>query len=331
MGELSPPNPTADVALPDVLGPLDWPADAVSLDAWRLAYAFLLGYRGHTRRAYSNDVRHWYGWCAARRLDPLAAHRYDADAYATELTTQPLATTGRRAAATTVARRLWTLLGLYGYAVDEGLLARNPFGRVARPTTANDSTSTGLTRDELRQLLAVARQHSTRAHALLTLLALNGLRINEALSRNVEHLAVERGHTVLHLDRKGGKRAVAPLAAPTVRVLHEHLAGREEGAIFTTRTGNRMDEPAAWRLLRRLAAKAELAGAQKINPHSLRHTFVTAALDAGVPLRDVQDAAGHADPRTTRRYDRSRHNLDRHATYAVAAFVSDDEPPPSHP
>jgi integrase len=53
----------------------------------------------------------------------------------------------------------------------------------------------------------------------------------------------------------------------------------------------------------------------------LRHAFVTLALDAGVNLRDVQDAAGHADPRTTRRYDRSRHNLDRHPTYLLAGFV----------
>ena len=46
---------------------------------------------------------------------------------------------------------------------------------------------------------------------------------------------------------------------------------------------------------------------------------ITAALNAGIPFRDVQDFAGHADPRTTRRYDRSRHNLDRHATYALAS------------
>jgi integrase/recombinase XerD len=51
---------------------------------------------------------------------------------------------------------------------------------------------------------------------------------------------------------------------------------------------------------------------------------VTLALDAGVSLRDVQDAAGHADPRTTRRYDRARHNLDRAATYAVAAYLAGD-------
>lgn len=50
--------------------------------------------------------------------------------------------------------------------------------------------------------------------------------------------------------------------------------------------------------------------------------FITAALDAGVPLRDVQEAASHADPRTTMRYDRARTSLDRHATCIVAAFIA---------
>ncbi len=69
--------------------------------------------------------------------------------------------------------------------------------------------------------------------------------------------------------------------------------------------------------------QARAAGITKrISPHSLRHSFITAALDAGVPLRDVQDAASHADPRTTMRYDRARHSLDRHATYIVSTFVA---------
>jgi hypothetical protein len=41
-----------------------------------------------------------------------------------------------------------------------------------------------------------------------------------------------------------------------------------------------------------------------------------------VPLRDVQEAASHAAPRTTMRYDRARTSLDRHATYIVAAFIA---------
>jgi len=59
-----------------------------------------------------------------------------------------------------------------------------------------------------------------------------------------------------------------------------------------------------------------------VGPHTLRHAFITAALDAGVSLRDVQEAASHADPRTTMRYDRARGSLDRHATYIVAAHLA---------
>jgi integrase/recombinase XerD len=91
-----------------------------------------------------------------------------------------------------------------------------------------------------------------------------------------------------------------------------------------TAGGRRLDEPAAFRMVRRLARAAGLDCADRLSPHSLRHAFVTLALDAGVSLRDVQDAAGHADPRTTRRYDRARHNLDRAATYAVAAHLAED-------
>ena len=59
-----------------------------------------------------------------------------------------------------------------------------------------------------------------------------------------------------------------------------------------------------------------------VGPYTLRHAFITAALDAGVPLRDVQEAASHADPRTTMRYDRARTSLDRHGTCIVGAYVA---------
>ena len=62
--------------------------------------------------------------------------------------------------------------------------------------------------------------------------------------------------------------------------------------------------------------------AKDVSPHTLRHGFITAALDAGVPLGDVKNAASHADPRTTMRYDRARTSLDRHATYIVATYLA---------
>jgi integrase len=74
-----------------------------------------------------------------------------------------------------------------------------------------------------------------------------------------------------------------------------------------------------FRLVRRLARDAGIAGWERLSPHSLRHAFATTARAEGVPLEDVQDAMGHADPRTTRRYDRDRHNLDRDPAYTISA------------
>jgi integrase len=59
-----------------------------------------------------------------------------------------------------------------------------------------------------------------------------------------------------------------------------------------------------------------------ISPHSLRHAAITGALDAGVPLRDAQILARHADPRTTEHYDRARGNLEGHGVHFLTAHVA---------
>jgi integrase/recombinase XerD len=122
------------------------------------------------------------------------------------------------------------------------------------------------------------------------------------------------------VTRKGGKEIVAPLAPRTARTVYLAVGERQHGPIFTVDDGDRMDRHQAARIVARLARRAGID--KRISPHSLRHSFITAALDAGVPLRDVQEAASHADPRTTMRYDRARRSLDRHATYIVATFVA---------
>ena len=58
---------------------------------------------------------------------------------------------------------------------------------------------------------------------------------------------------------------------------------------------------------------------QAHRPQTLRHAFITAALDTGVPLRDVQEAASHADLRTTMHYDRTRAPS---TAYIAAAYLA---------
>ena len=135
---------------------------------------------------------------------------------------------------------------------------------------------------------------------------------------------------MLRISRKGGRDAMEPLSPPVERALDTYLDGRATGPLFLNDRGRRMYEAQAWRLVRRLARQAGLKSAGQLSPHSLRHTFATSLDDAGVPLQDIQDAMGHADPRTTRRYMATHQHLDRHATYAFAAWLRrKDKPKPT--
>jgi integrase/recombinase XerD len=288
-----------------------------------LATAYLIRHRPATRAAYEVDLKSWFAFCDQAAVDPLRAGIHHADLYLRVLDEKGDPRTGRRLSAPTIARRISAIGGFYRYAVRHRAVAESPFFGVDRPKVDPESQATGLTRDELRRLIATARDDGPRSEALVLLLSLNGLRITEAVSRDIEHLDYDEGHRILRLERKGGKKAKTPLTPPLLRALDAYIDDRTSGPIFVTRTGERLHRVAAYRLLRRLAREAGIPSWASISPHSLRHGFATAALDADVPLRDVQDAMGHADPRTTRRYDRSRHSLDRHATYAVTSFLAD--------
>jgi site-specific recombinase XerD len=274
---------------------------------------FLAGYGGLTREAYELDLRQWVSWCAEHRLALFGARRADIEGFG-----RHLEALGRARA--TIARRLCTIACFYRYAEQEGLIGLSPAVHVRRPRLDYESHATGLDRNEVGAMLVAAGLSDPGDHALLSLLALNGLRVSEAIGADIDQLGLERGHRTLRICRKGGKTVVVPLAPRTARALDLAIGDRSEGPIFRGPDGCRLDRHAAARIVRRVARRAGIT--KRVGPHTLRHAFITAALDAGVPLRDVQEAASHADPRTTMRYDRARVSLDRHATYIVATFIA---------
>jgi integrase/recombinase XerD len=274
---------------------------------------FLAGYSGNTRDAYQQDLLTFIGWCQIQQVEVFGVRRTHIELFARWLEQ-------RGAARATIARRLSTVAGFYRYCIEEEVLALNPASNVRRPKLRPESTINGLDRNELGAFLVQAGLAGGRDHALACLLALNGLRVSEALNCDIDDIGLERGHHTLRVVRKGGQTVTAPLAPRTARTVYLAAGERTAGPIFEADDGQRMNRHQAARIVRRLAKHA---GIEKvISPHSLRHSFITVALDAGVPLRDVQEAASHADPRATMRYDRARRSLDRHATYIVATFVA---------
>ena len=274
----------------------------------------LAGYSGATLVGYRLDLRQWVEWISNLHIDILAAERAHIELYA-----RCCQSDGK--ARSTIGRRLSTICGSYRYCEQQRIIDHNPAAHVRRPKQDYQSTTLGLDRNELGAFPVQAGLSGRRDHALASLLALNGLRIFEALNADIDNLDVNRGHRTLFINRKGHKTATIPLAPRTARAIDLYIDERTTGPIFLNQDGTRrLDRHGAARIVRRLAKRAGID--KRISPHSLRHSFITAALDAGVPLRDVQEAASHSDPRTTMRYDRGRGSLDRHATYIVSTFLA---------
>jgi integrase len=93
-------------------------------------------------------------------------------------------------------------------------------------------------------------------HALISLLALNGLRVSEATSADIEHLGLERGHRTLTVTRKGGKVVTVPLAPRTARAIDLAIGERTEGRVFLAKDGRRLDRHGAGRVVRQIARRA---------------------------------------------------------------------------
>ncbi len=303
------------ITLPDPAGPTG-PANAARhaalLGAWLASYG-----SANTRAAYRRDVTVLLAFLDTTGVDLLAVTRAHLDVFAR--TRQ-----GAGDSPATLNRRLAAIAALYRYAGDEGMLERNPAERVRRARVDPDhSTTAALSRRDAEDLLAAARAHSVRAGALVDLLLSTGVRISEALGARTSDLAAER----LAITRKGGSRAVIPLPAHTAAALRamtgatgvQVARGDEpDPPLFATASGRAWGRTDAAKLLGRLGTRAGIGVA--VSPHVLRHTHATLALQLGVPLHHLQDSMGHADPRTTRRYDHTRAALEHSSAHRVGAL-----------
>ena len=275
------------------------------------AIAFLARYSGRTLEAYRHDLKYFFQWAADRDLEVLAVTRAHIEMYRSTMEQRGLAPS-------TIDRRLSTVCGYFRFAHIDGRIPANPAQYVRRPKV-QPTERHGMDRGELGRFLFTA-EHFDRDHAALAvLLGLNGLRVSEACATDVEDLGFERGHRTLRILGKGNKPAMIPLVPRTARTIDLAVGERCQGPILRRQDNQRLDRRTAHRWVRSIGKRAGLG---TVHPHMLRAAFIMAALDAGVPLRDVQLAARHADPRTTTIYDRRRQNFDRHAAYVVVAFVA---------
>ena len=298
-----------------VLTPAVVSTDRDPWDDLRVAVAgWLAGYHDPTRRNYEIQLKQFISWCARERLHPFHLRRQHIEDFSRKYLTFELGNMD-----STVAHKLSTVRSFYRWCFLEDVIDKDPAANVRRPKVRDDAMRPYLDRMEAGRFLATAEGSSPRDYALITLLLLNGLRITEALQLNIETMSTERGHHTVVVLGKGRKIATVPLAPRTHRAILAYIGERHTGPIFLSNGGKRMDRHAAARTVRRIARKAKID--KRLSPHSMRRSYITVALDSGVPLRDVQHGARHSDPRVTSRYDQNRQSLDTNPTYVLAAYM----------
>ena len=164
---------------------------------------------------------------------------------------------------------------------------------------------TVLSRDEVRRLLAVAAGDLKHKALLMTLYGA-GLRIAEALA--LRPADIDAGRMLIHVrGGKGNKDRMVTLSVQLLAVLREYWRSRRPpldraGWLFPQNADRQraMDGATAHRIVARTARRAGIT--RRVSPHTLRHSYATHLLDAGVDLRTIQLLLGHTNLKTTSLY-----------------------------
>lgn len=276
--------------------------------------SFLLRWDGITRYNYRDDMRMFLSWCQIKGYDPFVdIKRPHLEMYMEWMKSE------RHNAPATVKRRIGTVRRFYELALDDDLVTKNPARLLRVPKVHIDFTvKVALEDAQVTRLLEVAHDTSPTAYALCSLMAYCGLRVQETVELNVEDIQfVHNGERALRFRAKGSTWDIVPMPDVVVRAVEAAAGSRKDGPLLLNTRGERHNRRSADKCIKRLAKKAGIE--RVVSPHTLRHSSIVSAIDAGVPLRDVQLSARHRDISTTiRLYDRGRMSFETHSAHTLA-------------
>jgi integrase len=271
-----------------------------------------------SQKTYIIDAKHFAQWMANQDLSLFSLGRDELITYRLYLAEQYAKTT---------ASRMWVVARrLLDEAVQRGLLTHHPAEGIRGFKTGDDeSPHRALKREEAKVLLDAIDRRTTlgkRDYALIMLLIRTGIRRAEAVELTVGDLVMEQGyHVAIIRHGKGNTLGLTKLPVEVHQVIDDYLvaAGHEhavpEAPLFVSfRKGDHPQErPLHPNQVERIVKRHAQAVGIAMSPHGMRASFITLAFEGGADLALVQDAAGHKDPRTTRRYQKRRNNLHKNA------------------
>lgn len=299
-----------------------------------VAVSMLIGDKrsAETRKAYRQDLEHFFGWtgreCEAESVRWLCSH--DA-AGLSFLLHEYKGTLLDTCSVSTVNRRLSSLRSLLRMARRLGAAVPDPSGLVSSEKAEAYRDTRGAGMDDAAKMLAACDLSTVRGlrdYALLRLMVSTGLRRAEALLLDVQHL--DQATSRLWIIAKGKtERQAVTVPFPAMTAILDYLqARRDSGEELQASSPLWLNDSPVARFRGRLSLRgcnialermSLQALGRRINPHALRHLAITTALDAtNGDIRTVQRFSRHADVRVVQRYDDNRKDLAGEAARKVS-------------
>jgi len=272
-----------------------------------LAYLeFERGLSRNTLEAYRGDLLQLGRFLAERHRSAIEATPADISDFLTRLATGD--DEHRPASPATIHRKSACLRSFYRHLRREGLRDSDPTASLSAPRRSRKLPQV-LTRGEVERLLSQPRggdPQALRDRALLELMYASGLRASEAIGLDVTDIDLDE--RMLRARGKGSKERIVPVGQAALKAVRAYLErgraalvkNRTETHLFVNFRGGQLTRQGLYKIVRRHALTAGLA--DRMSPHTLRHTFATHLLAGGCDLRSVQEMLGHADVSTTQLY-----------------------------
>jgi len=263
------------------------------------------GMARNTLQSYRSDLQQFGLFLGERDRTAEEATAADVSDFLTGLA----AGNGRPAATSaTIQRKTASLRSFYRHLRREGVRDSDPTAKLSAPRRSRKLPRVlGLA--EVQRLLDQPKGTdpiALRDRALLELMYACGLRASETIDLDVAH--VDLVDCVVRARGKGSKERIVPVGRTAARAVADYLrrgrpqliGSRTQSRLFVNFRGGQLTRQGLYKVIGRHSESAGLA--DKMSPHTLRHTFATHLLAGGCDLRSVQEMLGHADVSTTQLY-----------------------------
>jgi len=280
----------------------------------------------HTRAAYLIAVRRFLAWAQGRGLELRTIRPREVGLYIDGLRKEHTSVSTRKQHLAALRHFFDGLVTRHVILLNPALSVRGERYQVVEGKTPEITVQGART---LLTSLDSSNLVGLRDRAIIAILIYTAARAGAVASLRRGSLYHAGDQWMLHFDEKGGKSREIPVRHDLEQMLFEYIEAAnlrdasKDTPLFRTayRRTKRLTKHVlsgvdVCRMVKRRSKDAGLPS--RLSPHSFRVTTITDLLEQGVPLEDVQRLAGHADPRTTRLYDRRDKKITRNVVERIS-------------